>query len=84
MKKFLVMIERNPSFTGNFIQGHREFLQELMKNEKLVMAGGFADQTGGAYVLTSSSTEEAEALVKEDPMNQDGECHYSMKEWAVS
>ena len=30
MKKFLVMIQRKPSFTGESIQGHREFL----KNQK--------------------------------------------------
>lgn len=84
MKKFLVVIERKPSFTGNSIQGHREFLQELTRNEVLVMAGGFTNQTGGAYVLTSPSLEAAMTLVGNDPMNQEGECIYTIKEWNVS
>jgi uncharacterized protein len=83
MKKFLVVIERKPSFTGKSIPGHREFLQELTRNEKLVLAGGFANQSGGAYVLQSSTIEEAEILVGHDPMNQEGDCKYSIKEWSI-
>ncbi|TWE05170.1 hypothetical protein FB550_103346 [Neobacillus bataviensis] len=37
MKKYLVLIERKPSFTGNFIQGHREFLQNLREVQTLIL-----------------------------------------------
>lgn len=84
MKKYLVLIERKPSFTGNFIQGHREFLQNLREVQTLISAGGFEDQTGGAYVLQANSLEEARMIVKKDPMNQENESVYRVKEWNVN
>ncbi|MFC0559469.1 YciI family protein [Halalkalibacter alkalisediminis] len=82
MKKFLVMIERKPTFTGNLLQGHREFLEDL-KEETLVIAGGFPDQSGGAYILQTTSLEEARKIVERDPMNHENESVYSVKEWNI-
>jgi uncharacterized protein YciI len=84
MRKYLVWIERKPTFTGNFIQGHREFLQSLREVQKLITAGGFTDQTGGAYVLQADSIEEASNIVKNDPLNQEYESVYTIKEWNVN
>jgi uncharacterized protein YciI len=83
MKKFLVMIERKPTFTGNTLSDHRKFLEDL-KEEVLVIAGGFADQSGGAYILQVGSIEEAREIVDRDPMNQENESVYSVKEWKIS
>jgi len=83
MKKYLVLIERKPSFTGNFIKDHREFLQNLREVQTLITAGGFEDQTGGAYVLQANSLEEARMVVKNDPMNHENESVYKVKEWNV-
>lgn len=81
MKKFLVLVERKPSFTGSFIQGHREFLQNLKGTQTLITAGGFEDQTGGAYVLQADSLEKARNIADQDPMNQENESVYTIKEW---
>jgi uncharacterized protein YciI len=81
MGKYLVWIERKPTFTGNFIHGHREFLQSLREVQTLITAGGFTDQTGGAYVLQADSIEEASNIVKNDPLNQENESVYTIKEW---
>ena len=81
MGKYLVLIDRKPTFTGDFLHGHREFLQGLRENQTLLTAGGFADQTGGAYVLQADSIEEARKMVKNDPMNQEIESVYTIKEW---
>ncbi|HZG71811.1 MAG TPA: YciI family protein [Chondromyces sp.] len=81
MKKFLVLIERKPSFSGETIQGHREFLGNLRENQTLLTAGAFEDQTGGAYVLQANSLEEANSIVAKDPMNQENESVYIIKEW---
>ncbi len=77
------MIERKPTFTGNMLQGHRQFLQDL-KEETLVIAGGFADQSGGAYILQVGSLEEARIIVDSDPMNHENEAVYNVKEWNIS
>jgi uncharacterized protein YciI len=84
MGKYLVLIERKPTFTGKFLQGHREFLQSLRETKNLITAGGFADQTGGAYVLQADSLEEACNIAKNDPMNLENEHVYTIKEWNAS
>jgi uncharacterized protein YciI len=81
MKKYLVFIERKPSFTGSLIPGHREFLGNLKESERLFTAGAFEDQTGGAYVLYANSLEEAKETVSKDPMNVESEATYKIKEW---
>lgn len=81
MKKFLVMIQRKPSFTGESLQGHREFLINLKETNNLFLAGGFEDASGGAYVLQATSLEEASNMFKNDPMYQENESVYTIKQW---
>ncbi|USG64337.1 YciI family protein [Brevibacillus ruminantium] len=83
MKKFLVFIERKSDFSGTSIPDHRSYLQELREGGSLVSAGGFPDQTGGAYVLQAETLEEAAAIVHQDPMYLEGQCLYQIKEWNV-
>jgi uncharacterized protein len=83
MEKFLVMIERKPTFTGSSIPEHREFLQRLKETDTLLMAGGYSDQTGGAYVIQAASLEAAKNIVITDPMYEENESVYSIKEWNV-
>lgn len=84
MDSFLVFIERKSTFTGAQNTGHREFLGELRESGKLVEAGAFTDQSGGAYVLQASTIDEALEVVSHDPMNISSECIYRVKEWKVS
>jgi uncharacterized protein YciI len=81
LKQFLVLIERKPSFTGNSIQGHREFLQKLKNDNVLKVAGGFQDQTGGAYVIQVDSLDGAANIVNQDPMKIENDAIYTIKEW---
>lgn len=83
MKKFLVFIERKPGFSGNSIPEHRNFIQGLREKSILVSAGGFNDQTGGAYILQTDSYENAVRIINEDPMFIENECIYTIKEWNV-
>ena len=81
MKQFLVFITRTPDFTGESIPAHRQYPQELRDSQLLTLAGGFPDQTGGAYILQCQSAEEAQSLIAKDPMNQPKEAIYQLKEW---
>lgn len=83
MKQFLVIIERKPSFTGNSIQAHREFLNKLRNDNVLKVSGGFEDQTGGAYVIQTASLDEAATIVNQDPMKVENDAIYKIKEWNV-
>ena len=84
MKNFLVVIERKPAFTGQSIQAHREYLQQLRKNQVLIQAGAFEDGTGGAYVLAAASLEEAYEITRKDPMNIENEAVYIVKQWNMN
>lgn len=81
MKKYLVFIERKETFTGNSIPEHRIFLQNLRESKVLVYAGGFSDQSGGAYIVQAANLEQALETVQKDPMYQEGACIYKVKEW---
>lgn len=81
LKQFLVLIERKPSFSGDSIQEHRNFLQKLRAESILQTAGGFTDQTGGAYVIQANSIETAANVVSQDPMKIENHSIYTIKEW---
>jgi uncharacterized protein YciI len=81
LKQFLVIIERKPSFSGNSIPEHRGFLQKLRNDHVLIVAGGFQDQTGGAYVIEADSYEAATEIINRDPMKMENESIYTVKEW---
>ncbi|AGT31775.1 MULTISPECIES: YciI family protein [Geobacillus] len=81
MNKYLVLIRRTNEFTGRTLPAHRDFLAELKESGTLLLAGGFADQTGGAYILQCSSQSEAEAIIRRDPMNDPNEAVYELKQW---
>jgi uncharacterized protein len=81
LKKYLVYITRKESFSGNLISAHRDFLNKLRESGQLLLAGGFTDQTGGAYILQCDSYKEAENIILQDPMNHENETIYQLKEW---
>ncbi len=45
------------------------------------LAGGFADQSGGAYLISADHLEGALDIVQQDPMYVENECVYKVKEW---
>ncbi|HBI04142.1 MAG TPA: hypothetical protein DDY49_08965 [Paenibacillaceae bacterium] len=81
MNKYLVFIQRKSTFQGDAIPAHREYLQTLRQEGTLVMAGGFIDQTGGAYLVQAENIDRARQLVQQDPMFVENECIYQVKEW---
>ncbi|GAK12184.1 YciI family protein [Geomicrobium sp. JCM 19039] len=83
LSTFIVWIERKPSFSGDTIAGHRDFISQLKENGLLVFAGPFSDQTGGAYVIKAASLESVKSLIGNDPMNNE-DCIYEVKEWNYS
>lgn len=83
MNKYLVYIQRKQGFSGESIPGHRKFIQSARDQGILLSAGGFPDQTGGAYVIQAETFDHAAELIKEDPMFTENECVYTIKEWNV-
>jgi uncharacterized protein YciI len=51
---------------------HREYLSKLKEQGKLAASGPFQDGSGALIIYETETAEDAEALVREDPFNQNG------------
>ncbi|MBN5051315.1 hypothetical protein B9Y66_03810 [Stenotrophomonas maltophilia] len=79
---YLVLAMRQPGFTDAVVQPHRDFLDALQAEGKLQLTGGFADGSGGAYVLCNvDSLAQAQAIVATDPLVTMQASALSVHEW---
>ncbi|RPD85828.1 YciI family protein [Luteimonas sp. 100069] len=82
--RYLVMAMRRPGFDAAVIAPHRAFLEDLRTRGLLDMAGGFADGSGGAYVLRNiESLAQAQAIVATDPLVLQGASDLTVRAWHV-
>ena len=82
MKRYLVLALRTPQFNPQSVGSHKAFLDELNARGLLLLTGGFADGSGGAYVLQNVDTlAQAQALVATDPLAIDGSSQFTVHEW---
>jgi uncharacterized protein len=51
---------------------HRQYLATLQEKGQLAAAGPFTDDSGALIIYEAGTREEAEALLKADPFNQNG------------
>jgi uncharacterized protein YciI len=80
---YLVILRRTPSFDPRGLPEHRAFLDRLRAEGRLERSGPFADQTGGAYVLTAASLAEAMETAASDPLVQGGVSDLEIHAWAA-
>ncbi|MGB3394395.1 MAG: YciI family protein [Stenotrophomonas sp.] len=82
MKLYLVMAMRRPTFDTSVVAPHKAFLDELRERGQLRLTGGFADGSGGAYVLCNvADMDEAQAIVATDPLAIHGSSDLAIHEW---
>ncbi len=62
---------------------HLEYIGELYRRGKIVMAGPFTDKTGGLVIYDVDSLEEALRLVEQDPVVRSGARTATVQEWTV-
>ena len=79
--KYLVITMRTPSFDPQQIPAHYRFLDDLRDRGMLEQAGPFTDKTGGAYVLTAGSLDEALRLAQQDPLHRQRCSTIEVREW---
>jgi hypothetical protein len=60
---------------------HLEYIDKLFKEEKVVMAGPFADGQGGMIIYRTDSWEEAKQLAEADPVVAQGARTLDLREW---
>ena len=82
MKLYLVMAMRKPAFDVNAIEPHKAFLDALCERDQLHLTGGFADGSGGAYVLCNvADMDEVRAIVATDPLAIHDCSELTIHEW---
>ncbi|WP_447730077.1 YciI family protein [Pseudoxanthomonas suwonensis] len=85
MKHYLVIAMRRPGFDPAVVAPHLAYLDDLHARGLLASAGGFADGTGGAYVLQGiDSLAEAQALADADPLARTGSSDLTVREWKLA
>lgn len=85
MKHYLVIAMRRPDFDPAVVAPHLAYLDDLHARGLLVSSGGFADATGGAYVLQGlDSLADAQALADTDPLALTGNSDLSVREWKLA
>jgi uncharacterized protein YciI len=64
-------------------QGHMANISRLAKEEKLIVAGPFLDESKwrGIFIFDGKSKEEAEELLKTDPAIASGRLDYEIHPW---
>ena len=78
------MTIRGPSFDADAVPAHYEFLESLRDQGILEQAGPFTDKTGGAYVVSAESLDEARRLAERDPLHLRRCSTVTVHEWNAS
>ena len=80
--RYLVMAMRTPAFDPAQGPAHQAYLQRLRERGVLMLAGGFADGSGGAYVLEHvADLAEARAIAAADPLHASGSSVLTVHAW---
>lgn len=61
---------------------HLDYINELYKQGKVVMAGPFTDKMGGMVIYKADSLQEAAALAQQDPVVVEGARTLELREWS--
>jgi uncharacterized protein YciI len=81
VNRYLVILLRTPAFDAGLIAAHAAFLDDLRAAERLELAGPFADQSGGAYLMRAESLDQARELAFGDPLHAAGASAVTVYEW---
>ena len=80
--RHLVLVMRRPGFDAGLLPAHAAFLDELRARGVLETSGGFADRSGGAYLLRGiADVEEARRIAMSDPLAIHGASSIVVHEW---
>ncbi|MBX2862201.1 MAG: YciI family protein [Leptolyngbyaceae cyanobacterium MAG.088] len=83
---WFVKIERgivNKPIFDQFVPDHVAYVKDLIAKGHQAKTGYWAERGGGMLLFQASSLEEAEAIVKADPLIQNGCVNYELHEWCV-
>ncbi len=71
-----------PTF-DQFVPAHLSFVRTLKEKGHQAKTGYWAERGGGMMVFQAESLEEAQTIVNQDPLIQNGCVSYELHEWRV-
>jgi uncharacterized protein YciI len=83
---WFVKIERgivNKSTFDQYVLAHKAYVQALIQQGHQAKSGYWAERGGGMLLFQATSLAEAEAIVAQDPLIQNGCVNYELHEWTV-
>jgi uncharacterized protein YciI len=66
-----------------FIPAHKDYVQRLIQQGHQAKTGYWGERGGGMMLFQAASLEEAEAIVAQDPLIQNGCVDYQVHEWCI-
>lgn len=81
MIRYLVIAMRTEQFDSEMIEPHRDFLEQLRAQGRLVHTGPFRNAEGGAYLIEAPDLAAARAIAGRDPLHVSGSSVLTVYEW---
>ncbi len=66
-----------------YVPAHKKYVQELINQGHEAKTGYWGDYGGGMLLFKADSLEEAEAIVKKDPLIVNNCVDYELHEWCI-
>ena len=70
--------------TSEKVDEHFNYLQDLLKRGKLIMAGCFSEALIGLVIIETTSRDEAYEIMKNDPAVTAGIFHAELYPWRIA
>ena len=83
MNRYLVIAIRRAQFDAAVVPLHKQFLDDLRARGRVELSGPFADQSGGAYLMTADDMAHAQTTAHADPAHTSGGWDITLYEWAA-
>jgi uncharacterized protein YciI len=71
------------SIFDQYTSAHRAYVEELITKGHKARSGYWAIKGGGMMIFEAASMDEAEAIVRHDPLVQNGCVNYQLFEWRI-
>ena len=66
-----------------YVPAHKAYVQSLIEQGHEARTGYWAQRGGGMLLFKAASLDEAQAIVEQDPLVQNGCVEYKLYEWCV-
>lgn len=73
----------NKSTFDQYVPAHKAYVRELIAKGHKARSGYWGDYGGGMLLFEAESLEQAQAIVAQDPLIQNGCVKYELHEWCV-